>query len=889
VKNWRTGEVIRRRIAAGVAFLLVAILPVAAARAATLDDARVNAVAWLIRSQNGDGSWSAASGTPAGTVALGAQALRMSGVSGSPYARAVSWLGNAELASVDSLARAIVALHDAGVDVSSPAAQLVGARNASIGWGAYAGFATSFPDTPLALGALRLGLPTYSVTDTQAALCSVLTAQNATTDSSVKGSWSYAPPVAGAPASTTGAATLPTSTNVLELIATAARTDQGTDWSRVTCGTTVYVLSTAVGSGIDWLVNRRAGADGGFGDAGSTIAETALVYSALATQRPADAKTAQALGYLLSAQRADGSWNGDPWATALVLTVLPSPAASALVDTAGDGVPDVIKSALGTVDLRWLARGSSTPGSVARLTIAKAGTGQGTVVSGDGAIRCGGMCASSYALGTSVQLSPSAATGSVFAGWSGDADCRTGGMTVGANLLCVAVFDASVPTVTLTVTLAGSGPPAGSITSLPSGISCVGVTTCSASYTVGTVVTLIAVGLRGTIAHYGGDADCADGVVTLDSSKTCTATFDRQQAIAFGLGRGVLSAGWIELMQPQSPYGTRQWIQENWPQYNAANGETRPVFCDVDGDGLEELVVGLGPGSQGWLELFKEGPTGWTQWLWLQLNWPSYNVANGETFPACGDLDGDGRDEIVIGLGAGGSGWLQVVKYIPTDGIFIPLAGTPSPNGWIQVASLQYDQDRGETHPAVGDITGDGHQEVVIGLGPGGGGWLQILGDTSTGFAPLAGTPSPNGWVQAWTGGTGETRPALCDVRGDGTRDIVVGFGPGTAGWVQILGHSPGGSGASSSRWVGWMQVTWLGPSSGETFPACGDLDSDGRDEIVVGLGAGASGWAQLFDDALANFAPVADTPTTHGWVQLHWPPYDTTPGYGLLRPAVVR
>jgi VCBS repeat protein/prenyltransferase/squalene oxidase-like repeat protein len=887
VKIWRTGKVIGRRIAAGAAFLLVALLPAPAARATTPDDARVSAVAWLIRSQNGDGSWSATNGTPPGTVALGAQALRISGVSGFPYARAVSWLGNAELGSVDSLARAIVALQDAGVDVSSPAAQLVAARNASIGWGAYPGFGTSFPDTPLALAALRVGLSRYSVADTQAALCSILTAQNSTSDLAVKGSWSYAPAGAGAPASTTGAATLPTSTNVLELIATAARTDQATDWTRVTCGTTAYVLSTAVGSGIDWLVNRRANADGGFGDAGSTVAETALVYNVLTSQRPTNAKTAQTLAYLLAAQRADGSWNGDPWATALVLTVLPAPAASALVDTSGDGVPDVIKAALGTPDLRWLARGSPAPGSVARLTIAKAGTGQGTVVSGDGGIRCGGICASSYALGTSVQLSPSAATGSAFAGWSGDADCRTGGMTLSTNMLCVAVFSASVPTATLTVTLVGSGPPLGSITSFPSGISCVGVNTCSASYPAGTVVTLIGVGLRGTIVRYSGDPDCADGVVTLDTSKTCTATFDRQQAIAFGLGRGALSAGWIELMQPQSPYGTRQWIQEKWAEYNAG-GETRPVFCDVDGDGVTELVVGLGPGSQGWLEIFKEVTIGWAHWLWLQLNWPSYNLANGETFPACGDLDGDGRDEIVIGLGAGGSGWLQLYKYIG-DGLFIPMAGTSSPNGWIQVAWSQYNQDRGETHPAVGDITGDGHQEIVIGLGPGAGGWLQIFGDTSTGLAPIPGTSSPNGWVQAWTGGTGETRPALCDVRGDGTRDIVLGFGSGSAGWLQILGHSPAGSGASPNRWIGWVQVTWLGASSGETFPACGDLDGDGRDEIVVGLGAGAGGWAQLFNDAVADFAPLPDTPNARGWIQLHWPQYNTTPGYGLLRPAVVR
>lgn len=34
-----------------------------------------------------------------------------------------------------------------------------------------------------------------------------------------------------------------------------------------------------------------------------------------------------------------------------------------------------------------------------------------------------------------------------------------------------------------------------------------------------------------------------------------------------------------------------------------ANGETRPAWCDLDGDGDPELVMGLGKGGGGWLEV----------------------------------------------------------------------------------------------------------------------------------------------------------------------------------------------------------------------------------------------------------------------------------------------
>ena len=35
---------------------------------------------------------------------------------------------------------------------------------------------------------------------------------------------------------------------------------------------------------------------------------------------------------------------------------------------------------------------------------------------------------------------------------------------------------------------------------------------------------------------------------------------------------------------------------------------------------------------------------------WDQAGWQSYNRALGETLPSCGDLDGDGRDELLIGV-----------------------------------------------------------------------------------------------------------------------------------------------------------------------------------------------------------------------------------------------
>ena len=100
-------------------------------------------------------------------------------------------------------------------------------------------------------------------------------------------------------------------------------------------------------------------------------------------------------------------------------------------------------------------------------------------------------------------------------------------------------------------------------------------------------------------------------------------------------------------------YSVIAWGQVEWPEYNQINGETRPACGDIDGDGIEEIIVGLGPGGQGRMEVFKWVDHQLKHVKWLQAGWQDYNRGNGETRPACGDLDGDGKDEMIVGTGAG--------------------------------------------------------------------------------------------------------------------------------------------------------------------------------------------------------------------------------------------
>ena len=158
------------------------------------------------------------------------------------------------------------------------------------------------------------------------------------------------------------------------------------------------------------------------------------------------------------------------------------------------------------------------------LTVAKAGTGTGTVTSAPAGINCGATCSASFASGTQVTLTAAPATGSILTGWG--APCSGTGacvVTVTAATSVTATFTATVTNFTLTVVKAGTG--TGTVTSAPAGINC--GATCSASFASGTMVTLTAAPATGS-TFTGWGAPCSGTgtcVVTITAATSVAATF----------------------------------------------------------------------------------------------------------------------------------------------------------------------------------------------------------------------------------------------------------------------------------------------------------------------------------------------------------------------------
>lgn len=191
---------------------------------------------------------------------------------------------------------------------------------------------------------------------------------------------------------------------------------------------------------------------------------------------------------------------------------------------------------------------------------------------------------------------------------------------------------------------------------------------------------------------------------------------------------------------------------------------------DVNADGRADIAVGASEGGGPRVKVY-DGRTG-TQ---LTDFWGIEDSAfRGGVRVALGDINGDGRADLVCGAGEGGGP--RVAAY---DGR--TLTGTPTRLFWDFMAFEP--GVRNGVYVAVADLNGDGYGDIVCGAGSG--------GPRVTGFN---GRSLMNGISTDWvanffagdpTSGRG-VRVAATDVNGDGQPDLVTGPAAGTDGVVRV-------------------------------------------------------------------------------------------------------
>lgn len=245
-----------------------------------------------------------------------------------------------------------------------------------------------------------------------------------------------------------------------------------------------------------------------------------------------------------------------------------------------------------------------------------------------------------------------------------------------------------------------------------------------------------------------------------------------------------------------------------------AGSESSPALVDLDGDGDLDLVLGnkIEPGAgSSTLYVYENRGTAKAPAFYAAGRLP---VAGQFHFvPAFGDLDGDGKPDLVLG------GWRDAVQYWHNDGTAKAPKFTIADSAVVRLTRGSY------ATPALGDLDGDGDLDLMVGEASGELNYYRNEGTrTQPKFVLVSDTFDGIDIGR-------RSAPALADVDGDGDLDLVVGT---EAGPTQVW-RNVGSRTAPTFQRDTTLDVA-LPPLSA---PAFGDLNGDGRVDMMAGGSGG--------------------------------------------------
>jgi FG-GAP-like repeat/FG-GAP repeat len=242
------------------------------------------------------------------------------------------------------------------------------------------------------------------------------------------------------------------------------------------------------------------------------------------------------------------------------------------------------------------------------------------------------------------------------------------------------------------------------------------------------------------------------------------------------------------------------------------SGGVRVVVADVNGDGTQDVITGAGPGGGPHVRVF-DGTTGQEMFGFFAYD-PNFP---GGVNVAAGDVDHDGKADIITGAGSGGGPHVKVWSGADQHLIYSFMAYNPSFTGGVTVAA--------------GDVDNDGYADIVTGAGATGGPDVKVYNGKvfALMFDFFAFEPTFTGGVFVAAG----------DTNGDGRADVVVGRGAGAAPEVRVFSGVNMGLiadfNAYNASFTGGVRV------------AVRDVDGDGKADIITGAGSNGGPHVRVF------------------------------------------
>lgn len=272
------------------------------------------------------------------------------------------------------------------------------------------------------------------------------------------------------------------------------------------------------------------------------------------------------------------------------------------------------------------------------------------------------------------------------------------------------------------------------------------------------------------------------------------------------------------------------------------------------GSGAAYVVFGKATSDPVYLALVGTGAGGFA------INGEEQSDFAGRSVAGAGDVDGDGLQDIVVGAyGADPGGSFSGAAYVvfgreagkPTElsAISSGMGGGFAINGEV---SLDF---AGFAVGGAGDVNGDGLSDIVVGAyghdtaGDGAGRGYVVFGKASASAVLLTDVAAGQGGA-AFDGQAAYDRAAFAiagagDVNGDGFCDVVIGApladaGSEDSGRAYVVFGGPGmTSGSLDTVAAGTSGFTLDGTQgrdyAGTSVERAGDVDADGLDDVLVG------------------------------------------------------
>ncbi|MGH9879953.1 MAG: FG-GAP repeat domain-containing protein, partial [Pyrinomonadaceae bacterium] len=251
---------------------------------------------------------------------------------------------------------------------------------------------------------------------------------------------------------------------------------------------------------------------------------------------------------------------------------------------------------------------------------------------------------------------------------------------------------------------------------------------------------------------------------------------------------------------------------------NGFLGGVRVAAGDVNGDSVPDIITGPGPGMGARIRVF-DGLNG--RHMASFLAYPGF--FRGGVFVAAGDVNGDGKADIIVGPDQGAPPFVRVFDGNTGNAIRGFLAYSPLFMGGVRVAA--------------GDVNGDGVADIITGAGPGGAPHVKVFDGNNLNLLQSFFAYDANflGGVYVGAG----------FVNADAHADVITGAGPGGGPHVKVF---------DGANLVVLRSFFAFDPTfTGGVRVAAGDVNGDGLSDIVTGAGPGGGPHVKVFDSQSLN------------------------------------